>query len=155
MLFSIVLAVHIIGCVLLTVVVLMQSSKGGALSAAFGGSGGQIFGGRETATFLGKATQYLAILFFLTSLSLAFLSTGRGASRGSSALRRAASQQYGTVAPEEQKNIEDVLGNVPQPAGEAQGGAAQGTPQAGQETQKAGGAGQKPAEAQKPNPGGK
>jgi preprotein translocase subunit SecG len=155
MLFTIVLAVHIIGCVLLTVVVLMQSSKGGALSAAFGGSGGQIFGGRETATFLGKATQYLAILFFLTSLSLAFLSTGRGASRGSSALRRAASQQYGTVAPEEQKNIEDVLGNVPQPAGEAQGGA-QGTPQAGQETQKAGGAGQKPAEAaQKPKPGGK
>jgi preprotein translocase subunit SecG len=155
MLFSIVLAVHIIGCVLLTVVVLMQSSKGGALSAAFGGSGGQIFGGRETATFLGKATQYLAILFFLTSLSLAFLSTGRGGSRASSALRRAASQQYGTVAPEEQKNIEDVLGNVPQPAGEAQGGAGQGTPQAGQETQKAGGAGQKPAEAQKPNPGGK
>jgi preprotein translocase subunit SecG len=123
----------------------MQSSKGGALSAAFGGGGGQIFGGRETATFLSKATQYLAILFFLTSLSLAFLSTGRGGSRASSPLRRAASQQYGTVAPEDQKNIEDVIGNVPKPAEGAQPaqGGAQGT-------------GQKPAEnAQKPNPGGK
>jgi preprotein translocase subunit SecG len=147
MIFNVVLVVHIIGCVLLTIVVLMQSSKGGALSAAFGGSSGQIFGGRETATFLGKATQYIAILFFLTSLSLAFLSTGRGASRESSPLRRAASQQWGTVAPEDQKNIEDVLGNVPQPGQEAQGGAAQGSPQGGSQGT--------PAEAQKPNPGGK
>ena len=130
MLFTIVLVVHILGCVLLTVVVLMQSSKGGALSAAFGGGGGQIFGGRETATFLGKATQYLAILFFLTSLTLAFLSTGRGGSNISSPLRRAASQQWGTVAPEEQKNIEDVLGNVPEPPQEGQeGGANQGSAQ--------------------------
>ncbi len=147
MLFNIVLALHLIGCVLLTIVVLMQSSKGGALSAAFGGSSGQIFGGRETATFLSKATQYIAILFFLTSLSLAFLSTGRGASRESSPLRRAASQQWGTVAPEDQKGIEEVIGNVPQPGQEAQGGAEQGSAQQGSQ-----GA---PAEAQKPNPGGK
>jgi preprotein translocase subunit SecG len=147
MLFNIVLALHLLGCVLLTIVVLMQSSKGGALSAAFGGSSGQIFGGRETATFLGKATQYLAIMFFLTSLSLAFLSTGRGASRVSSPLRRAASQQWGTVAPEDQKNIEDVLGNVPQPGQEAQGGAAPGSPQGGSQGTEEG--------AQKPNPGGK
>lgn len=146
MLFNIVLVVHILGCVLLTVVVLMQSSRGGALSAAFGGSGGQIFGGRETATFLAKATQYLAILFFVTSLSLAFLSGTRTSSRSSSALRRAA-QQYGTVAPEEQKNIQDVIGNVPKPEQGAQGSAAQGG---------APGSAQKPAEnAQKPNQGGK
>jgi len=147
MLFTIVLAVHILGCLLLTIVVLMQSSKGGALSAAFGGGGGQIFGGRETATFLSKATQYLAILFFLTSLSLAFLSSGRGSSKVSSPLRRAASQQWGTVAPEDQKNIEDVLGNVPQPAQEAQSGAGQGNAQ--------GGAKEPAEDAQKTNPGGK
>ena len=147
LLFNIVLVVHILGCVLLTIVVLMQSSKGGALSAAFGGGGGQIFGGRETATFLGKATTYLAILFFLTSLSLAFLSTARTGPRSSSALKKAASGQFGTVPPEEQKNIEDVLGNVPQPGQEAQGGTEQGKPQE---------SGQKPAEgAQKPKPDGK
>lgn len=137
MLFNIVLVVHIVGCVLLTIVVLMQSSKGGALSAAFGGQGGQIFGGRETATFLSKATTYLAVIFFLTSLTLAFLSTGRAGSGSSSALRKAASSQFGTVPAEEQKNIEDVLGNVPQPSQEAQGAAEQGNPQ---------GTSQKPAE---------
>lgn len=117
MLFQIVLAVHLIACVLLVIVVLMQSSKGGALSASFGGGGGQIFGGRETATFLGKATTYIAVLFFLTSLSLAFLSAGRGGSSASSALREAASEQrfQGTIPAEDQKNVEDVLGNVPQP----------------------------------------
>ncbi|MGD1048356.1 MAG: preprotein translocase subunit SecG [Candidatus Krumholzibacteriaceae bacterium] len=147
MVFNIVLIVHILGCALLTIVVLMQSSRGGALSAAFGGSSGQIFGGRETATFLSKATQYLAILFFLTSLSLAFLSTGRGGTKVSSALRKAASHQYGTVAPEDQKNVQDVLGNVPEPGAGEQGGAAKGTPQ---------GSAQKPAGGtQKPKAGGK
>jgi preprotein translocase subunit SecG len=138
-LFSIILIVHILGCFLLTLVVLMQSSRGGALSAAFGGSGGQIFGGRETATFLSRATQYLAILFFLTSLSLAFLSTERSSSRVSSPLRRAASQQAGTIVPEEQKNIEDVLGNVPQPGQSAKEGAAQGAPEDGAKEPKSGG----------------
>jgi hypothetical protein len=65
----------------------------------------------------------------------------------SSPLRKAASQQWGTVAPEDQKNIEDVLGNVPQPAQEGQGGADQGKP--GQGAQKP------PEGAQKTNPGGK
>ncbi len=123
MLFNIFLIVHIIACLLLTIVVLMQSSKGGALTAAFGGGGGQIFGGRETATFLGKATTYLAIIFMLTSLSLAFVSAGRGGKQSSSVLKKAAAQKWGTVAPEEQKNIEDVLGNVPQPGQEEQKGA--------------------------------
>jgi preprotein translocase subunit SecG len=148
MVFSIVLAVHIVACVLLVIVVLMQSSKGGALSAAFGGGGGQIFGGRETATFLGKATTYLAVLFFLTSLSLAFLSAGRGTSGASSALRRAASEQpLGTIPSEDQKNVQDVLGNVPQPGQEGQSSDAKGNPPGG---------GQQPAKgAEKPNSGGK
>jgi preprotein translocase subunit SecG len=119
MLFNIFIVLHLIGCVLLVVVVLMQSSRGGALSAAFGGSGGTIFGGRETATFLSKATTVLAIVFFLTSLSLAFLSSGRGGVTTGGALKRAAGrQQYGTVVPEDQKNVDEVLGKVPQPAQE-------------------------------------
>ena len=124
MLFDIFIVFHLIACVLLVVAVLMQSSKGGALTAAFGGGGGTIFGGRETATLLSKATTVLAIVFFLTSLSLAFLSSGKGVAGADSALRRAAGrQQYQTVVPEEQKNIDEVLGNVPQPAEGQQGGA--------------------------------
>jgi preprotein translocase subunit SecG len=58
----------LITCVLLTLVVLVQNSKGGGLAANFGGSA-QIMGVRKTADFLEKATWYLAV--FLLVLSLA------------------------------------------------------------------------------------
>ncbi len=117
MLFDVFVIVHVIACLLLIIVVLMQSSKGGGLSGAFGGGGGQaILGGRETATFLSRATTYLAVIFMISSLSLAFLSAGKGGKEVDSALRRAAQrQQMGTMVPEEQKNVDEVLGNVPQP----------------------------------------
>ncbi len=139
MLFNIVIALHLIACVLLVIAVLMQSSRGGALSAAFGGGGGAMFGGRETATFLSKATTVLAVVFFLTSLSLALLSSGKSVAGAEGALRRAAGQrgQYGTVAPEEQKNVQDVLGKVPEPAQGAQQGAPAGQPAAQPEKQPA------------------
>ena len=122
MLFNVFITIHVITCFLLIIVVLLQSSKGGGLSGAFGGGGGQaVFGGRETATFLSRATTYLAIVFMVTSLSLAFLSVGRGGKEHESALRKAAKRQnWGTVVPEEQKNIDEVLGTVPQPAGETE-----------------------------------
>ena len=127
--FTLVLTLHLVVCVLLTIVVLMQSSRGAALSAAFGGGGGQLFGGREAATFLGKATTWLAIGFFVTSLALAFLSASRGGDSESSALRRAAREQWGTVVPEEQKAVSDVMGNVPQPVeGQSQDGSTQPEP---------------------------
>jgi len=122
MLFNLVVIVHLIVCLLLILVVLMQSSKGGGLSGAFGGGGGQaIMGGRETASFLSKATTYLAIIFMITSLSLAFLSAARSGAETDSALRRAAQrEQWGGIVPEEQKNIDDVLGDIPAPAADAQ-----------------------------------
>lgn len=112
MLFSVFITIHLITCVLLIIVVLMQSSKGGGLSGSFGGMGGQtIFGGRETATFLSRLTTYLAVVFMVTSLTLAFLSAGRGGIEQSSALRRAAQrqQQWGTIVPEEQKDLDEIL----------------------------------------------
>lgn len=131
MLFNVFVAIHVVTCFLLIIVVLLQSSKGGGLSGAFGGGGGQtMLGGRETATFLGKATTYLAVIFMLTSLSLAFLSAGRGTQEQESVLRRAAERQtYGTIVPEEQKDINEVLGNVPEPAEEESPGTEEpGTP---------------------------
>jgi preprotein translocase subunit SecG len=72
--FGVILGVHILVCVGLIVVVLLQSGKGGGLAGAFGGAGGvgAVFGGQAAATFLTKATRYLAIAFMLTSLTLAF-----------------------------------------------------------------------------------
>jgi preprotein translocase subunit SecG len=125
MLFTIFVVLHVITCFLLIVVVLMQSSKGGGLSGAFGGGGGEaMFGGRETATFLSKATTYLAIIFMVTSLSLAFLSADRGGVEAESVLHKAAQrgERVETVVPEEQKDIEEVLGTVPEPAETGQEG---------------------------------
>ena len=124
MFFNIFVIVHVIVCFLLIIVVLMQSSKGGGLSGAFGGGGGQaILGGRETATFLSKATTYLAVIFMLTSLSLAFLSAGRGGGEAESVLRKAAQrQEWGGMVPEERKDVDDVMGRVPSAEGEEETG---------------------------------
>ncbi len=67
--------VHIIVCVILVLVVLLQSGKAGDLSTAFGGAGSQTaFGTRSAATLLTKATTVAAVLFMVTSLGLAIMS---------------------------------------------------------------------------------
>src|SRR5580658_2141053 len=62
---------HIIVCVLLAVVVLLQSGTSADLAGAFGGAGSQTaFGPRGAATFLSKATTWCAIMFMFSSLLL-------------------------------------------------------------------------------------
>jgi preprotein translocase subunit SecG len=62
---------HVIVCLFLIVVVLLQSGKAGDISAAFGGQGSQAaFGPRGAATALSKATTLSAVLFMLTSVTL-------------------------------------------------------------------------------------
>jgi len=76
---NIVLFLHIIICILLVLVILMQASKGGGLAGAFGGPGGMgaIFGGRGAATFLSKVTTVLAILFMLSCIFQVIISKTR------------------------------------------------------------------------------
>jgi preprotein translocase subunit SecG len=63
--------VHVIVCLFLIVVVLLQSGKAGDISAAFGGQGSQAaFGPRGGATALSRATTISAVLFMLTSVTL-------------------------------------------------------------------------------------
>jgi preprotein translocase subunit SecG len=79
-LYSLILGVHIIVCLLLVIVVLLQSGKAADLAGAFGGMGSQsTFGPRGAATFLSKMTTTLAILFMVTSLSLWILAANRSA----------------------------------------------------------------------------
>jgi preprotein translocase subunit SecG len=62
---------HVIVCLFLIIVVLLQSGKAGDISAAFGGQGSQAaFGPRGAATALSKATTLSAVLFMLTSVTL-------------------------------------------------------------------------------------
>jgi len=68
--------VHLLVCVFLIFVVLVQSSKGAELGAAFGGSNQTLFGSRGAATLLNKLTTIAAIAFMLTSLALAVFHGG-------------------------------------------------------------------------------
>ena len=109
MLYNLVLTIHVIVCVVLIVVVLMQSSKGGGLAGAFGGGGDQtVFGGHETATFLSRATTYLAVTFMVLSLLLAFLTSNRTSTGPESVIRRSL-QEQGNIIPTGE-SIDDILG---------------------------------------------
>src|SRR5580765_7601081 len=71
--------VHVIVCLFLIIVVLLQSGKAADLAGAFGGMGSQtVFGPRGSATVLSKATTIAAALFMVTSLSLSIISTRDG-----------------------------------------------------------------------------
>src|SRR5687768_404051 len=84
--------VHVLVCVFLVIVVLLQSGKAADLAGAFGGMGSQTaFGPRGAATVLSKATTIAAGLFMVTSLTLAILAT-KNAGTGSSVLERQGSK---------------------------------------------------------------
>ena len=111
MLFNLLIGLHVFVCLVLILVVLLQSSKGSGLAGAFGGAGGQtMFGGQETATFLSRLTTYLAVAFMLLSLVLAFMSARRTSEGARSVVREAAQQNQGTAPAG--KSIDELLGGV-------------------------------------------
>jgi len=70
---------HIIVCLMVMLVVLIQPGKSGGLGAALGGAGAQqIFGGRGAGNFLTRTTWISASVFFVTSITLAYISTSTG-----------------------------------------------------------------------------
>ena len=89
--------VHILICIFLVIVVLLQSGKAADLAGAFGGMGSQTtFGPRGSATVLSKATTIAAGLFMVTSLTLAILAT-RNAASASSVLDKSKPKQTTTL----------------------------------------------------------
>jgi preprotein translocase subunit SecG len=85
--------VHILACLFLIAVVLLQSGKGAEIGAAFGGSSQTLFGSRGSASFLSKMTTVVAVVFMVTSLTLAVVT-----SKGSSVLKKIPAGQ-GTSIP--------------------------------------------------------
>ena len=75
--FELLLVIHIIACISIIFFVLLQSGRGAELGAAFG-SVGQANSVRGNMTGVGKITTGVAIVFMLTSLSLAYLSSDTG-----------------------------------------------------------------------------
>ena len=71
------ISIHIVACVSLIAIVLLQQGKGASMGAAFGGSSNTVFGSSGATPFLGKVTTIVAVVFMVTSLTLAFMSGPR------------------------------------------------------------------------------
>jgi preprotein translocase subunit SecG len=98
---------HVIVAVFLILVVLLQTGKGAEMGAAFGGASQTVFGSGGPAGFMAKLTTTAAIVFMLTSLSLAYFSSGRtkGAIAPEVQIPVEASDQAGQAVPTEQPEV--------------------------------------------------
>ncbi len=77
--FTVLVIIHVIVCIFLVAIVLVNVGKGSEVGAVFTGSQA-IFGGAGPGTFLNKVTAVLAFLFFATSLALTYFSAKRAGS---------------------------------------------------------------------------
>ncbi|MDQ5919164.1 MAG: preprotein translocase subunit SecG [Pseudomonadota bacterium] len=83
-LFSVILVAHILVGLGVCGLVLMQHGKGADMGAAFGsGSSGSLFGATGSANFLSRTTAVLATVFFVTSLTLAYMASHKPKTSGS------------------------------------------------------------------------
>lgn len=99
-LFSLVLTVHILVALAIIALVLMQHGKGADMGAAFGsGASGSLFGASGSANFLSRTTGVLAAVFFLTSLSLAYIASDKPKTTGSLMQESVQSVPASTAAP--------------------------------------------------------
>jgi preprotein translocase subunit SecG len=82
--FSLLLTVHILVALVIIGLVLMQHGKGADMGAAFGsGASGSLFGSSGSANFLSRTTGVLAAVFFVTSLTLAYMASNKPKTTGS------------------------------------------------------------------------
>ena len=89
---------HLLVCIALVCVVLMQSGKGGGLAGgAFGGTAQTVFGGRGATDFLTRATMVLGGVFFVISLVLGLMNSGT--QRASRSLMQEEARRQQTTAP--------------------------------------------------------
>jgi len=103
--FAVLLVLHVLICLVLIGVILLQSGEAADLAGAFGGSGSQTaFGPRGATTFLSRATTWCAIMFMFTSLEMTLHVSTSTAGPGGSVLEQfsrpapAAPAQPGTPA---------------------------------------------------------
>ena len=71
---TVVVAIHILVCISLVIIILLQQGKGADIGAVFGGSSQTVFGAGGAGNALTRATAVLATVFFATSIVLAYTS---------------------------------------------------------------------------------
>ena len=95
MLYGLILTIHLISCIVLIGVILLQAGRGGGLADTFGGGAAQSLFGTRGTVYLTRATTVFAATFMVTSLTLAILSV----QRGKSLMESSAQKPAGTTAP--------------------------------------------------------
>ena len=106
--------IHILVCVFLVSIVLLQHGKGADIGATFGGGGQSLFGTEGPVRMLNKITTAAAVIFMVTSISLAYISAHRTTS--------SVMGEYSVPAPVEQPSqaAEPLPDRIPMPAAPAE-----------------------------------
>lgn len=121
--YTLTIIIHLIVCFLMIAAILLQAGKGAEIGASFGGSSQTVFGSRGPGTFLSKVTVGAAVIFMLTSLSLAFLS--KQANTSSTVIdlhsptqseNSGAHSEGSHATPAEEKPVESSADTAPAPA---------------------------------------
>ena len=100
--YGVFLAVHLLVCIALVAVILVQSGKGGGLAGgAFGGATQTVFGGRGATDFITRATIWLGVAFFLTSFTLALLTSHGGLGGSHKSLLQTQARKAAQTAPQQ------------------------------------------------------
>jgi preprotein translocase subunit SecG len=117
---SIVVSIHVIVCVAMCIMILLQQGKGAEVGAVFGGSSQTVFGASGAGNALTKATWGLAIIFFASSIFLAFASARRVTG---SIFDRPFSSAPASVMPASKAAPKNANPAAPAPAGHTPAGA--------------------------------
>lgn len=124
MLYGILIAIHIIVCIFLIIIVLIQAGRGGGLAESF--TGAESIFGTKTNAVLTRATTFFAVFFFITCLSLAILAKQRSSSLIKGPLPQAAPAPKETSpakekqpAPSEQPQTQQTLPQAKEDTAEA------------------------------------
>ncbi len=122
---QVVLIGHTLIAILIIVLVLLQRGKGADAGAGFGaGASGTVFGSRGSSSFFSRATAVLATAFFVSSLTLAYLSSQRTTGPSSLLDEAPVVEQEAEAVPLEDGDVEVPLpGSALEPAAEGEMGA--------------------------------
>jgi preprotein translocase subunit SecG len=102
---TLLIVIHVIVCLFLIVIVLLQHGKGADIGATFGGSSQSLFGTEGPIPLLNKITTGAAIVFMLTSVSLAYFSSSTSTGSVMSELKKAQSVKVEKAAEEKEAVI--------------------------------------------------
>jgi len=113
---TLIIVAHVLVALAIIGLVLLQHGKGADMGSGFGGgSSSSLFGATGSANFLSRATAVLATLFFILSLTLAYLATNRAPTPAGGGVIDAVRQQQKPAPAQPEKPAPEAQKPAPQP----------------------------------------